>query len=264
MLPRHRPEKVPASPAGAHMRAFVFKNMPDVFDAVPFTPVSQPATVIFTPEAGNQIHIGKPEGSVAGRNRIPQCRQPEHQFAFGHPAPDRKEPRHIGAPWIKPPELSHLVPGIIIAIFAVTIAERRFIGEKSGKNRTEISGKTAIDFFMDFIDQVPAGTCRNHCDIVGEHPLPGGIGSHHEIDAPDALRQIEHAETVFDVAAQVDRVAGAFAALFVAAIGSYCENGFGSGMLRQEHGSGGDRSDDIHQFDPQALLAERRIFRTFQ
>lgn len=54
------------------------------------------------------------------------------------------------------------------------------------------------------------------------------------------------------------------AAPLVAAISRYCEDGFGGGMFRQENGSGGDRPDDIHQFDPQALLAERRIFRAFQ
>ena len=128
----------------------------------------------------------------------------------------------------------------------------------------EISGKTVMDFFVHLVDQVSAGACRDHCDIVGEHPLPGGIGGHHEIDAPDAGRQIEHAEAVFDVAAQVDRGADALAAPLVAAISRYCEDGFVGGMFRQENGSGGDRPDDIHQFDPQALLAERRIFRTFQ
>ena len=264
VLPGHRPEEVSASPAGAHMCALVFEDMPDIFDAVLLAPVAQPAAVIFTPEAGDQVHIGEPQCGVAGGYRVPQCGQPEHQLVFGHPAPGREEPGHVGVPRIKPPELAHPVFGIIVSILAVAVAERRFVGEKSGEDRAEISGKTVMDFFVHLVDQVSAGACRDHCDIVGEHPLPGGIGGHHEIDAPDAGRQIEHAEAVFDVAAQVDRGAYALAAPLVAAISRYCEDGFGGGMFRQENGSGGDRPDDIHQFDPQALLAERRIFRAFQ
>ena len=260
VLSGHRTEIVSASPAHAHVTAFVFEIMSDIFHSVRFAPLSQLTAEIFPPQLRNEVHVGQPQCGTDAGYIVPQSRQHRHQFRHRPVGFFRQSFREILRPAVHPVQLARPHIGHVVVVFPGAVSESRFVGKESGKHIPEIFGEMRINLFMHFIDQMPAGCFRHHRDVMGKHSRLGRIGGHDKINPPESGRQIQRTEPVFHPSGQIDRTAEAFAGSLIPPEHRDLNDFLLRCMFRKDRRARSHRTGHIQHPDKQIPRPEPRVF----